>query len=112
MGEFDDGFEDEGQPVNKIITMYMTGHSDGYSRFYDGILYRNLNSARMAGMARHGNYYLEPVAHKCVILSDGKTYIVDGPYKTATSVAQEKDSRERALAKLTPEEQRLLGLKD
>ncbi len=109
MGDMDEGFEDE--PPYRLSLMYQVGHSDGYTHFYSGPLYKTFDAAKIAGEGEHGNYAVEPKAQSCIILDDGRVFVIDGPYKTADEVALEAEVKKRLLDRLTPYEKKLLGIK-
>jgi hypothetical protein len=95
----------------EIVTMYRTGHSDGYTHTHNGPMYSTFAAAHEAGRIEHGNYAVDPRPYECIKLPDGRVYIVEGPVKTADEVELDKLVRARALAKLTAEEIKLLGIK-
>jgi hypothetical protein len=95
----------------KIVNMWRVGHSDGYTHTHNGPLYSTEDAAEMAGREQHGNYAVAPKSYPCITMSDGRTYIVEGPVATADEVELEKQVRKKLLAKLTPAEQRILGIK-
>ena len=113
MGEFDDGFEDDGKSLPyRMTTMFQVGHSDGYTHRYGGPLYGTYDAAVVTGRAQHGNYAVEPKSHPCIVLDDGRVFIVEGPYKTIDEVEIERELRQKLLAKLSPYERKLLGVRE
>lgn len=104
MGEFDDGFSDD------IVTMWQVGHTDGYTHSHSGPLYSTEDAAQLAGQEQHGAYSVAPKARRCVWVGK-RVYIVEGPCVTADEVELEKQVRAKLLAKLTPAEQRILGIR-
>lgn len=100
----------------ETTTVYLTGHSDGYTHTYGGPLYRSYAEAKAAGIARHGAYAVDPIPREAIVLEDGSAaYLIElgaGPVKFAEAVELEKVMRKAILAKLTEDERRILGLAD
>jgi hypothetical protein len=94
----------------ELLTMYRFGHSDGYVHYHTSALYTTFATAQAAGKLTHGNYAIDPRPFECIRLRDGRTFIVEGPVKTADEVELDKIVRDKILAKLTEEERRILGI--
>ncbi len=95
----------------EVVIMYQMGHSDGYTHSYDPTLFKTYGGAKAESELLHGNYAIEPRGVSTITLYNGKTFIVDGPYKTADELVVEARARRVALEKLTPYERELLGVK-
>ena len=92
------------------VTMYQIGYSDGYTHTHGGALYGSFDAAKFAGQKEHGAYAVDPKPVQVIVLGD-TAWIVQGPCKTIDQVEIERQIREAALAKLTPIERELLGVK-
>lgn len=102
----------EEKKMVETITAYRTGHSDGYRHYYDGPIYRTYAEAESCGRKKHGNYAIDPVPVNVIEDGAGGGWIVEGgPLKFAETVRAEENRRQEILRKLTPEEQKILGVK-
>lgn len=97
--------------MSKIIEIYESASADGYSLFGDGVYFTEKHQAEHFSRAKHGGCS-RCEAHAAIQTKSGEIYLL----KRTTPVVM-KDSREynqkikeAALAKLSEEEKRLLGL--
>lgn len=90
--------------------MYQYGHSDGYTHTFGSPFYLTFADANRAGIEKYGPYAVTPRPREALVLNSGKVYLVEGPYLMASAVEDEEKRRHKALAKLTAEERKLLGL--
>lgn len=91
------------------ITMYQCGSTDGYTHTHGGPLYATFAAAKFAGEKADGGYAVDPKPVQVIVLGD-VAYIVQGTAQTIDQVEIEREMRAAALAKLTPQERKLLGL--
>ncbi len=99
-------------PSLEVITVYRTGYSDGYTHTHGGALYRTFAEASACGRQEHGAYAVEPRAYQAIDCGDGTAYIIEsGPIRFVEAVKAAEARRLEILSRLTPEEQRILGVK-
>jgi hypothetical protein len=110
MGDMDDGMHDvENLPV-EFLVMYQSTHTDGYTHSSSGPLYESKDGADFVSKQENNGYAREAKAIACARIA-GRTYIIDGPYKTIKDLEMEDKIRAAALAKLTEAEKKVLGVK-
>lgn len=109
MGDMDDGMHDvENLPV-EFLLMYQETETDGYTQSSSGPLYESREAADFASKRKNNGYARESKPISCVRIA-GRTYIIDGPYKTIKDLEMEEEIRAAALAKLSEAEKRVLKL--
>lgn len=96
----------------EVKTMYRAGYTDGYTHSHNGPFYKTYAEADAISKVENGSYAVEPKAFSVIEISNGRVYIVDGPYHTGSSFEALKAVRKAALMKLTPAEREALGLKE
>lgn len=95
----------------KIITLYESGSTDGYTDRGDGMFYLKEHEAKSYSENKHHGYG-RVLTHKNVAEIDGEYYMLKRvePIVLANTVEELKKLRELAMNKLTDADKRVLGL--
>ncbi len=87
----------------KIITVYRGYRTDGYAGWESGV-YRTYQEALEFG-------HNKAIERKAIELEDGTIWLLEKDGKMRFSL-EEEAKKKTALAKLTPEEKEILGIKE
>ena len=95
----------------KIITLYESGSTDGYTDSGSGMFYLLEHEARSHAENKHGCYG-RVITHNSVAEIDGEYYLLKRatPIVLANTLEQIKELKELAMSKLTDADKRVLGL--
>lgn len=97
---------------DEIVTLYEPASSDGYSSKGDGKYYLESHVATAQGKQRHGNYASSNFEHPAIKGDAGKFWLLKQttPVVLADSAEAQAEIKKAALAKLSAEERKVLGL--
>lgn len=98
--------------VLKIIKLYESGTTDGYTTQGEGLFFLRESEAETYTENKHKGYG-RVIAHSNVAEIDGEYYLLKSknPITLASTIEAQKKLKEEILKKLTDEEQKILGLK-
>lgn len=96
----------------QIKKLYESTHTDGYHNIGDGHFYASQHLADKHAKERHGNHCSVSRLHYAVELQPGHFYILESlhPVHLYDTDEWKEDKKQKALEKLTEDEQQLLGL--
>jgi hypothetical protein len=96
----------------KIVTLYESASTDGYTATGDRLFYLDQGQAQAQSRAKHGGYSTLPLEHSAVATEDGRYLLLKStrPVSLAGSTQAVEDLAASALKKLTTDERRALGL--
>lgn len=99
-------------PEIKIVTIYESASTDGYTGFGDGIFFTEKNLAENRSKSKHGNYSTRPFSHLAIEIETGKYILVksENPVCIEDGVAEKEAQKQNALSKLSDYEKEILGL--
>ena len=97
--------------MSKIIEVYESASTDGYSMYGDGVYFLELHQAEHYSTNKHRGYG-RTRAHDALQLEDGRVFTLKSttPIIIQGSKGYAERIKEGALAKLSPEEKEILGL--
>jgi hypothetical protein len=94
----------------KIITVYRGYRTDGYAGWESGV-YRTYQEALEFGTDFPEFGHNKAIERKAIELEDGTIWLLEKDGKMRFSL-EEEAKKKTALAKLTPEEKEILGIKE
>lgn len=95
----------------KIIKLYESGTTDGYTTSGEGMFFVNEYEAKSYVENKHHGYG-RVITHDNVAEIDGEYYLLKrrSPITLASTIEAQKKLKEEILKKLTDEEKKILGL--
>ena len=95
-----------------IIQIYESASTDGYKSFGDGVFFDTSTGANAFAKQKHGGYAVDALKHLSIMDKDGRYYLLKdtNPISLYGSRQAGEDMAKAALAKLTPEERKALGI--
>lgn len=96
----------------KIVTLYESAQTDGYTEEGTGKFFLDEDLARAISIQNHGGYAVKPLQHNAIEI-DGKYLLLKSSHPVILATDTERLNqrlRENALSKLTSEEIEVLGL--
>lgn len=95
----------------KIIKLYESGTTDGYTTQGEGMFFVHEHEAKAYCEAKHQGYG-RIVTHDNVAEIDGEYYLLKrrSPITLASTIEAQKKLKEEILKKLTDDEKKILGL--
>lgn len=94
-----------------IVSIYESASTDGYRSTGDKKYYLDYNVSKTAGRQKHGSYAVNPIEHFAIQINEDEFLILEStiPVALTNSKTEIENIKKEALAKLTPEEQKVLG---